>query len=48
MNVVLWILQVLLTIAVLAHGWIFVVPPAEMVEEMNASMLPNPALQLHT
>ncbi len=27
MNVVLWILQVLLAAAFLAHGWLFLAPP---------------------
>lgn len=38
MNIVLWILQVLLAIAFLAHGWLFLSPPAELVEQMNASL----------
>jgi hypothetical protein len=38
MNVVLWVLQVLLAVAFLAHGWIFLVPPADLVEQMNASL----------
>ena len=38
MNVVLWILQVLLAIAFFAHGWLFLSPPPEIVEQMNASM----------
>jgi uncharacterized membrane protein YphA (DoxX/SURF4 family) len=40
MNIVLWILQVLLAIYFLFHGWIFVAPPANMVEEMNAGFAP--------
>lgn len=35
MNVTLWVLQVLLALAFLAHGWLFLFPPAEMVEMMN-------------
>jgi hypothetical protein len=40
MNVVLWILQVLLAAAFLAHGLLFLVPPAEIAVQMNA-MLPR-------
>jgi hypothetical protein len=38
MNVLLWILQGLLAAAFLAHGWLFLFPPAELVEQMNASL----------
>ena len=38
MNMVLWVLQVLLAIAFLAHGWLFLSPPPEVVEQMNASL----------
>jgi uncharacterized membrane protein YphA (DoxX/SURF4 family) len=38
MNILLWILQVLLALAFLAHGWLFLSPPPEMVEQMNASL----------
>lgn len=38
MNIVLWILQVLLAVAFFAHGWLFLSPPAELVEQMNASL----------
>ena len=38
MNVVLWVLQVLLAIAFFAHGLLFLSPPAELVEQMNASL----------
>jgi putative oxidoreductase len=40
MNIVLWILQVLLALQFVFHGWIFVAPPAEMVEIMNAEFAP--------
>jgi len=40
MNVTLWVLQVLLAVAFLAHGWIFLFPPADIVELMNASIPP--------
>ncbi|MPY88604.1 MAG: DoxX family protein [Luteitalea sp.] len=38
MNIVLWVVQVLLAIAFLAHGWLFLTPPAALVEQMNASL----------
>jgi uncharacterized membrane protein YphA (DoxX/SURF4 family) len=38
MNIVLWILQLLLAAAFLAHGWLFLSPPPEIVEQMNASL----------
>jgi uncharacterized membrane protein YphA (DoxX/SURF4 family) len=38
MNIVLWVLQVLLAIAFFAHGWLFLSPPAAVVEQMNASL----------
>jgi uncharacterized membrane protein YphA (DoxX/SURF4 family) len=38
MNIVIWILQVLLALAFFAHGLLFLNPPAEMVEQMNASL----------
>ncbi|MCC6176672.1 MAG: DoxX family protein [Chloroflexi bacterium] len=38
MSVVLWIVQILLAIAFLAHGWLFLMPPAEYVDQMNASL----------
>jgi len=40
MNIILWVLQVLLAVAFLAHGWLFLSPPAEMVEMMNALIPP--------
>ena len=40
MNIALWILQVLLAAQFLFHGWIMLVPPAELVEIMNAEMAP--------
>lgn len=40
MNVALWVLQVALAVAFFAHGWIFLFPPADMVELMNASISP--------
>jgi uncharacterized membrane protein YphA (DoxX/SURF4 family) len=38
MNIVLWILQVLLAAAFFAHGMLFLRPPAELVDQMNASL----------
>ena len=35
MNIILWALQVFLAVAFLAHGWIFLFPPAAMVELMK-------------
>lgn len=40
MNILLWVLQVLLAAAFLAHGWLFLSPPAHLVEVMNASFAP--------
>jgi len=38
MNIGLWILQGLLAAAFLAHGWLFLSPPPEIVDQMNASL----------
>jgi uncharacterized membrane protein YphA (DoxX/SURF4 family) len=38
MNTLVWILQVLLAVAFVAHGWLFLSPPGELVDEMNASL----------
>jgi hypothetical protein len=38
MNIVLWIVQVLLALAFVAHGWLFLSPPASLVDQMNASL----------
>jgi uncharacterized membrane protein YphA (DoxX/SURF4 family) len=38
MNVLLWVLQVLLAVAFLAHGLLLLFPPAAMVDQMNASL----------
>ena len=40
MNILLWVLQALLAVAFLAHGCLFLFPPASMVEVMNASIHP--------
>ena len=36
MNILLWVLQVLLALAFLAHGLLFLIPPAEVAAQMNA------------
>ena len=41
LNVVLWMLQVLLAAAFLAHGWLMLAPPADMVALMNEQIGPN-------
>jgi len=38
MNIVLWVLQVLLALAFLAHGWMFLAPSPEVAAQMNASL----------
>ena len=38
MNVVLWILQVLLAAAFLAHGLMFLMPPPDIALQMNETM----------
>jgi putative oxidoreductase len=38
MNILLWVLQVLLALAFLAHGWMFLFPPEAIVAQMNASL----------
>ena len=38
MNIAVWIVQVLLALAFLAHGWLFLFPPPEIAALMNASM----------
>ena len=38
MNSVLWVIQVLLAAAFLAHGWLFLSPPPEIAVQMNASL----------
>ena len=35
MNALLWVLQVLLAVAFFAHGWLFLAPPANLVEPMS-------------
>ena len=38
MNVALWVLQVLLAAAFFAHGWLFLSPPPEVAQQMNATL----------
>jgi uncharacterized membrane protein YphA (DoxX/SURF4 family) len=38
MTIVLWVLQVLLAVALLAHGWLFLSPPPEIAVQMNESL----------
>ncbi len=38
MSVLLWVLQVLLAVAFLAHGLLLLFPPAEIADQMNASL----------
>ena len=38
MNILLWVLQVLLALAFLAHGCLFLFPPAAMVDQINATL----------
>src|SRR4029450_7160624 len=38
MNIALWVVQVLLGVAFLAHGWLFLAPPPEIAVQMNATL----------
>jgi uncharacterized membrane protein YphA (DoxX/SURF4 family) len=38
MKILLWVLQVLLALAFLAHGVMLIVPPAAIAEQLNASL----------
>jgi len=38
MNIVLWVLQVLLALAFLAHGLLLLAPPADIAAQMTASL----------
>jgi uncharacterized membrane protein YphA (DoxX/SURF4 family) len=40
MNLTLWVLQVLLAVVFFAHGWLFLSPPPDIAEQMNA-LLPR-------
>jgi len=37
-SVFLWVLQLLLAAAYLAHGWLLLSPPADLVEQIKASI----------
>ena len=41
MRIVLWVLQVLLAAQFAFHGWIYLAPPAEMVDMINAMIAPG-------
>ena len=41
MNITLWVLQILLAAVFLAHGWMLLAPPANLIEQMNAVMSPE-------
>ena len=41
MTIALWILQLLLAVYFLWHGWLFVAPPSEMMEVMNSFIDPG-------
>jgi hypothetical protein len=36
MNIGLWVMQVVLALVFFAHGWLFLSPPPEIAEQMNA------------
>jgi uncharacterized membrane protein YphA (DoxX/SURF4 family) len=38
MNILLWVLQLLLALAFFAHGWLFISPPPDIAEQMNAAL----------
>ena len=38
MNILLWVLQIVLALAFLAHGGMLLFPPAAIVEQMNATL----------
>jgi putative oxidoreductase len=38
MNIVVWVVQVLLAVAFIAHGLLFLVPPPEIAVQMNETM----------
>ena len=40
MNIALWAVQVLLALAFCAHGLMLLFPPANLLEQMNATMSP--------
>jgi hypothetical protein len=40
MNIALWVVQALLAVAFLLHGWLFLAPPPDIAVKMN-EMLPR-------
>jgi uncharacterized membrane protein YphA (DoxX/SURF4 family) len=38
MNITFWVLQVLLAVAFFAHGWLVLMPPPEVAEQMYAAL----------
>ena len=40
MNIILWILQILLAIQFLFHGWLFLSPPANLAEQITSTFSP--------
>jgi uncharacterized membrane protein YphA (DoxX/SURF4 family) len=38
MNIALWVLQALLALVFVAHGWLFLAPPADIAVQMNESL----------
>ena len=38
MNILLWVLQLLLALAFVAHGWLFLFPPPDIAVQMDASL----------
>jgi hypothetical protein len=38
MKTLVWVLQVLLAIAFLAHGWLLLSPPAAIADQLNATL----------
>lgn len=40
MNIVLWVVQILLAVAFIAHGWLFLSPPPDMIEMINSVIRP--------
>ena len=38
MNITLWVLQALLAVAFFAHGWLLLMPPAEIAAQMTAQL----------
>ena len=38
MSIALWVVQVLLAVAFFAHGWLLLMPPAEIAAKMNAEL----------